>query len=204
MASNNSLDIKNAGIVTYDSTAGTFAGSAVDQYEVLVGGATNTVGSVGPGTAGQVLQSGGASANPAYSTATYPSTAGTSGNVLTSDGTNWVSSAPSGGGLAWNEETTTSVNAVVNNGYITNNAGAVTVNLPGTFAVGDTIAVVGKGAGGWIIDAPAGDTIRLGSSASSSGGTFTSTNQYDCVELVGTVANDTWTARSSIGNITIA
>lgn len=31
------------------------------------------------------------------STATYPNTAGTSGNVLTSNGTNWVSSTPSGG-----------------------------------------------------------------------------------------------------------
>ncbi len=71
------------------------------------------------GSAGQVLQSGGASADPVYSTATYPATAtgtgkilradgtnwaattatypntaGTSGNVLTSDGTNWSSVAP--------------------------------------------------------------------------------------------------------------
>src|SRR5574338_20251 len=64
------------------------------QYTVQVGGASGTLANVGPGSSGQVLQSGGASANPAYSTATYPSTAGTSGNVLTSDGTNWVSQAP--------------------------------------------------------------------------------------------------------------
>ncbi len=50
----------------------------------------------GPGTTGNILQSNAAAA-PSFSTATYPSTAGTSGNVLTSDGTNWVSSAaPSG------------------------------------------------------------------------------------------------------------
>ncbi len=42
---------------------------------------------------GQILQSGGASTDPAYSTATYPSTAGTSGNVITSNGTNFVSQA---------------------------------------------------------------------------------------------------------------
>lgn len=94
MASNNALDIKNAGLVTYDATAGTFAGSTVTQYAVTVGGASNTVGSVGPGNAGQVLQSGGAASNPAYSTATYPATAGTSGKVLVSDGTNIVSSTP--------------------------------------------------------------------------------------------------------------
>lgn len=63
------------------------------QYDVLVGGANNSVASVGPGTAGQVLQSGGNAANPAYSTATYPATSGTSGNVLASDGTNWISQA---------------------------------------------------------------------------------------------------------------
>lgn len=45
----------------------------------------------GTATAGQILRSG-SSAAPTWSTATYPATAGTSGNVLTSDGTNWVSS----------------------------------------------------------------------------------------------------------------
>lgn len=152
-------------------------------YAVLCGGTTSTgplQSIAGLGSASQVLTSNGAGALPTFQ------------------------DAGGSGGITWNEETTTSVSAAVNNGYITNNAAAVTVTLPGTFAVGDTIAVVGKGAGGWVIDAPAGDTIRLGSSASSSGGTFTSTNQYDCVELVGTTANDTWTARSSIGNITIA
>ncbi len=44
------------------------------QYDVLVGGASNTVVSVGPGSAGQILQSGGNAANPAYSTSTYPTT----------------------------------------------------------------------------------------------------------------------------------
>lgn len=44
------------------------------QYDVLVGGANNSVASVGPGTAGQVLQSAGNASNPAYSTSTYPTT----------------------------------------------------------------------------------------------------------------------------------
>jgi len=35
-----------------------------------------------------------ASADPSYSTATYPATAGTSGKILISDGTNIVSSTP--------------------------------------------------------------------------------------------------------------
>ncbi len=44
-------------------------------------------------TAGQIPRSGANSA-PTWSTATYPAAAGSSGNVLTSDGTNWNSSAP--------------------------------------------------------------------------------------------------------------
>lgn len=93
MATGNAINLNTAGVVTYSGT-GTFTGSAVTQYDVLVGGASNAISSVGPGSAGQILRSGGNAANPAYSTATYPSTAGTSGNVLTSDGTNWNSSAP--------------------------------------------------------------------------------------------------------------
>lgn len=60
------------------------------QYDVLVGTANNGIGSVGPGSAGQVLQSGGNAANPAYSTATFPSTATGTGKILRADGTNWV------------------------------------------------------------------------------------------------------------------
>jgi hypothetical protein len=59
---------------------------------------TATAGAIlaGTATAGQILRSG-ASTTPSWSTATYPATAGTSGNVLTSDGTNWTSAAPTGG-----------------------------------------------------------------------------------------------------------
>ena len=45
-----------------------------------------------PGTTGQLFRSGGAGA-PTWTTATFPATAGTSGNVLVSNGTNWSSSA---------------------------------------------------------------------------------------------------------------
>jgi len=49
------------------------------------------------GSVGQIPRSGGAGA-PTWSTATYPDTAGTSGNVLTSNGTNWTSAVPAAGG----------------------------------------------------------------------------------------------------------
>lgn len=90
----------------------------ITQYTVQVGGANNLLVNVGPGSVGQVLQSGGNAGNPAYSTPTYPSASGTartilvsdgtnnvystetwaapgsSGNVLTSNGTNWLSMSP--------------------------------------------------------------------------------------------------------------
>ena len=59
---------------------------------------TATAGAIlaGTATANKVLMSG-ASTAPSWSTPTYPTAAGTSGNVLTSDGTNWTSAAPAAG-----------------------------------------------------------------------------------------------------------
>lgn len=56
--------------------------------------ATNNAINVGTAATGKVLQGQGVGTSPAFSTATYPSTAGTSGKVLISDGTNIVSSTP--------------------------------------------------------------------------------------------------------------
>ncbi len=60
------------GLLSGNGTA--ISGSAITQFDILVGGASNAVSSVGPGTSGQILQSGGNAANPAYSTSTYPAT----------------------------------------------------------------------------------------------------------------------------------
>jgi hypothetical protein len=59
-------------------------------HGLLVGEGTAAVNQLVAGTSGQVIQSGGASADPLWSTATYPSTASTVGTILTSNGTNWV------------------------------------------------------------------------------------------------------------------
>lgn len=54
---------------------------------------TDTSGAIlsGTATAGQMLRSG-ASAAPTWSTATFPATAGASGTMIISDGTNWITS----------------------------------------------------------------------------------------------------------------
>ena len=68
--------------------------TTLTNHGVLVGAGTSAITQLAAGSAGQALLSGGASADPAYSTPTYPSTSGTSGKVLVSDGTNNVYSTP--------------------------------------------------------------------------------------------------------------
>lgn len=118
---------------------------------------------------------------------------------INSGGTAWEAYTPgSSGGLTWSEVTGTTQAAAVNSAYITNNAAAVTVTLPDTAAVGDVLRVVGKGAGGWVIAQNASENINLGNATTTTGvgGSLASSHRYDCVELVCTVANTTWTVMS--------
>lgn len=79
----------NTDVVVADGGTGR---SVTVAYAPIVGGTTTTAAmqSVLVGSAGQVLQSGGASAIPVYSTPTYPSTSGTANKRLKADGTNIV------------------------------------------------------------------------------------------------------------------
>lgn len=108
--------------------------TTLTNHGVLVGAATSAITQLAAGSAGQVLQSGGASADPSYSTATYPATAGTSGNVLTSNGTNWTSAAPAAG---------TGVNKVIT--QVFTGTGTYT---PSTGMLYCIIECVGAGGGG--------------------------------------------------------
>lgn len=61
-------------------------------HGVLIGEGTSAIAATAAGSTGQLLQSKGASADPAYTTATYPATATGTGTILRADGTNWVAS----------------------------------------------------------------------------------------------------------------
>jgi hypothetical protein len=68
---------------------------------------------------------------------------GAAGNVLTSDGTAWVSSLPASGGLTYTTVKTANFTALVNTGVQTNTSGgAFTVTLPASPAVGAQVVVV--------------------------------------------------------------
>lgn len=65
-------------------------GSGLTAHGVLIAEGTSAFQATAAGSSGQVLQSGGASANPAYSTATYPSTVA-QGDVIYASASNTIS-----------------------------------------------------------------------------------------------------------------
>lgn len=131
-------------------------------------------------------------------------TAGSGISVTNGSGSITIA-ATNGQGITWNNVTGTSQSAAVNNGYISNNAGLVTVTLPSTAAVGQIVEVAGSGAGGWRIAQNSGQTIRFGTSATTTGvsGRLDSVNRYDAVRLICIVANTDFSVISSQGNITV-
>jgi hypothetical protein len=198
MVTNNAINLSAAGVVGYDG-AGTFNGNAVTQHSLLLGGAnTHTINNLGVATNGQ-LPIGSTGADPVLATLT----AGT--GVTITNGAGSITLNANGAGLTWTDVTGTTQAMAVNNGYTANNAGVVTLTLPATAAYGTVMAVVGKGAGGWSIAQNSGQTINFGSTTTTSGtgGSLSSTKQYDAVFILCTVANTTFTVYSSIGNLTV-
>lgn len=124
---------------------------------------------------------------------------------LRGDGS-WATPAGGGpsGGITWSEVTATTATAVINNGYIANNASLVTITLPATAAVGSIVEITGKGAGGWKIIYGTGDIIHFGNlDTTTSTGYLQSTLVRDSISLICVVADTEWNVVSSIGNITV-
>lgn len=197
MVTQNSINLSSAGVPTYDG-AGTFTASTLTQHAVLIGGASNHITSL-PLTNGQ-LAIGNTGNDPTAATLT----AGTGVSIANASGSITISAT--GGGLTWTVVTGTSQSAAVNNGYIANNAGLVTVTLPATSAVGDTVAVTGiNNATGWKVAQNVGNQIFFGNqnTTAGAGGSLASTATRDTVYLVCMTANATWNVVTSIGNITV-
>lgn len=97
-------------------------------------------------------------------------------------------------------------NAAVNNGYICNKAGLLTLTLPTTSAVGSIIRVTGMNTNlGWKIAQGTGQIIHFGNTdtTTGAGGSLASTLKYDAIHIVCNVANTEWIVLSGQGNITI-
>ena len=101
--------------------------------------------------------------------------------------------------------TTTTQQAPANASYIANNAGLVTVTLPATASVGSRVRVIGLGAGGWRVAQNANQLVHKSGTATTTGtgGSLSSSNRYNAVELVCVVANTEWDVVSSEGTLTL-
>ncbi len=197
MATQNAINANSSGLVRYDG-AGTFSGVTTTNHAVLLGAASNGITNLAL-TNGQ-LAIGSTGADPSAATLT----AGTGVSITNGAGSITINAV--GGAMTWTVVTGTTQTAAVNNGYIANNAGQVTVTLPSTSAVGDMVAVTGiNNATGWKIAQNGGNQIFFGSSSTTSGagGSLTSTATRDTVYLVCMTANATWNVVSAIGNITV-
>ena len=197
----------NGDVNLYRSAADTLrTDDAFISGSTITGASSLTLGANG-GTTGSVLMRGTTSGTVTVTVAsaagtwslTLPTSGGTNGYVLKTDGsgtTSWGNP-----GIAWTEVTGTSQSASAHAGYITNNAALVTVTLP-TPAVGSVVEIVGLGAGGWKAQCGSTHTIRMGTVVSAGTGYAASTNQYDCVKIVG-VSATAWLIVSAVGTIDI-
>jgi hypothetical protein len=132
-------------------------------------------------------------------------TAGT--GISVTAGANIITIANIGAGFTWFDVTGGSATLAAESGYIADAAGLTTFTMPTNNAFGDTIKIVGKGAGGWKIVYSANQNIIFGSSTSTTTtGNISSTNAHDCLEMVCTTASATqpiFTVVNSIGNPSI-
>lgn len=178
MAFNNSINANTAGVVGVNAS-GAWTGTPVTQYQVILGGATSEVlGQVsGIGTSGQVLTSSG------------------------SDAPTWATPASTGAYVNVTEDAQV---MAVNTGYVTNDPDSiVTYTPPATCAVGTTFAICGNSADGWTIDLAANtQTINFGDSPATTA--LASTNPYDAVKFVCTVLNSTFSVIDCQGNLNVS
>lgn len=180
-------DTYSASTLLYSNGANTVTGLATANSATLVTNSSGVPAWTSSMTNGQLLI-GNTGNTPTLNTLT----AGTGITISNTAGSITISGT--GSGYTWTEVTGTSQAMAADSGYIANNAGLVTLTLPSTAAVGTSVIVQGKGAGGWRIAQNSGQTIRFGSVSTTTGvaGNLSSTNRYDSVELLCITANTDW------------
>jgi hypothetical protein len=198
MATNNSINAKTAGLVTYDGS-GTWSAQSITQHAVPVGGANSqSLTSLSVGSNGQVLV-GSTGADPVFATLT-----GTGGITFTT-GAGTLAINNTGGGLSWSVISADQT-AATNHGYFANKGSLLTLTLPTTTVVGDVIALVNINGAAFakILSANPG-TINIGTSVCTANtGSLTSTGLGDAIFLVAQTTASVWYAYGVQGNWTVA
>lgn len=186
--------------ILYSSANNTVSEITAANSAVLVSTSTGVPQMSSTMTNGQVII-GSTGATPTAATIT----AGAGISITNAAGS--ITVAAAGGGLTWSV-ITADQSATVNNGYICNKAGLLTLTLPASAAIGDIIRVTGiNTALGWKIAQNANQRIHFGTSSTTTGvgGSLESTNIRDSVEIVCVVSGSStqYNVLSSIGNITV-
>lgn len=184
--------------ILYAGTANQISGLASANSALLTTNQTGVPALTGPFTNGQLII-GSTGARPVVANLT----AGTGITISNSAGGITINST--GSGMATVEVTGTTQAMAINTRYIANNAALVTLTLPAVAAIGDTIIVNGKGAGGWRIAQNASGQINVGAIASTAGvgGHVDSTNRFDTITISCITANNIWTFEAGIGSYSI-
>lgn len=180
-------DSYGASTLLYSNGANTVQGLTTANSATIFTNATGVPAWTASMTDGQLLI-GNTGNSPTLSTLTAGA-----GIAITNAGGSITISA-GGAGYNWTEVTGTSQAMSVNSGYIANNALLVTLTLPSTAAVGNSVIVQGKGAGLFAIAQNSGQTIHFGNVNTTTGilGSITATNQYDSLEIICITANTDW------------
>lgn len=106
-------------------------------------------------------------------------------------------------GFTWSV-VTTNTSMAVNNGYIINGGGLLTMTLPASAIPGDIVRIGGFSASGWSIVYGTNQIIHYGiNDTTVTTGSLSSAQRYDTVELINVVANTNWLVLSNQGNLTI-
>lgn len=183
--------------ILYSSGANTVTGLATANQSVLTTGTTGIPVLTSIATDGQIIIGSTAGA-PAAATLTP----GTGIGIL--NASNSITISVSGAGFSFVDQTGAAVTMAPNTTYMTDNAGLITFTVPALVARFTIFEIVGFSAGGWLLQFNGGQVGNLNSSATSAGGSFASTNRNNCIKIMCTVANTTFTVISSSGSITFA
>ncbi len=185
--------------ILFSSAANTITGITTANSATLYTTTAGVPTFTGSMTNGQVLI-GSTGANPMLGTIT----AGTNISVTNAAGSITVN-ATGAASFAWNNVASGTQALVANQGYITNNgASLVTYTLPTTAAQGTLISIAGFSTGGWALAQNASQQIFFGNQSTTAGvgGSISSTNRNDQIDLLCVTANLTWVVRNALGNLT--